>query len=92
LLRLLCVSMKIMSFSKEQGLETRGTLRETLQSYEARLVKQALQRAGGVVTQAARLLGISHQSLIYLLKHRHRELLKERTPAVKRRRNIVKWD
>jgi tetratricopeptide (TPR) repeat protein len=90
--RLLCVSMQIMSFGKEQEIETKGTLRDVLQSYEAKLIKQALQRAGGVVTQAARLLGISHQALIYLLKNRHRDLLKERTRPVKRRRNIVKWD
>lgn len=89
--RLLCVSMQLMSFGKEQEIATKGTLREVIQSYEAKLIKQALQRAGGTVTQAARLLGISHQSLIYLLKNRHRELLKERTPAVRRRRNIVKW-
>jgi tetratricopeptide (TPR) repeat protein len=90
--RLLGVSMQLMSFGKEQEIETKGTLRDVLQSYEAKLIKQALQRAGGTVTQAARLLGISHQSLIYLLKNRHRELLKERTPPVKRRRNLGKWD
>ncbi|HEY0545683.1 MAG TPA: helix-turn-helix domain-containing protein [Pyrinomonadaceae bacterium] len=90
--RLLYVSMKIMSFGKEQELEVKGTLRDILHSYEAKLIKQALQRAGGVVTQAARLLGISHQSLVCILKNRHRELLKERTPAVKRRRSIAKWD
>jgi transcriptional regulator with PAS, ATPase and Fis domain len=90
--RLLCVSMQLMSFGKEQEIDTKGTLRDVLQNYEAKLIKQALQRAGGTVTHAARLLGISHQNLIYLLKNRHRALLKERTPAVRRRRNIVKWD
>jgi tetratricopeptide (TPR) repeat protein len=91
--RLLRASARLLEHgTSTQEPQTTWKLREVLQEYEAKLIKQALQRAGGKVTQAARLLGISRQSLIYLLKNRHRELLKERTPAVKRRRNIVKWD
>jgi DNA phosphorothioation-dependent restriction protein DptG len=89
--RLLSVSAKVLSFSgKEQEIEARGTLKQVMRGYEARLVKQALQRAGGIVTQAARLLGVSHQTLIYLLNHRHRNLLPERTPVIRRRRHAAK--
>jgi tetratricopeptide (TPR) repeat protein len=91
--RLLCVSSRVMSLGQENTppeLETKGTLRQVMRSYEGKLIKQALQRAGGTVTQAARLLGVSHQTLNYLLNHRHRNLLTERTPVIRRRRAIVK--
>lgn len=89
--RLLHVSARVMSFSgKEQEFDARGTLRQLMRSYEAKLIRQALQRSGGMVTQAARMLGVSHQKLIYLLEHRHRNLLAERTPVIKRRRSLIK--
>lgn len=55
---------------------------------EAKLIEQALEEAGGSVTRAAKLLGLSHQSLIAMLNARHRGLLKKRTP--RRRRSIIK--
>lgn len=91
--RLLHVSTRVTSLSREdtsRKLETKGTLRQVMRRYEGELIKQALQSAGGTVTQAARLLGVTHQTLIYLLNHRHRHLLTERTPVVRRRRAIVK--
>jgi tetratricopeptide (TPR) repeat protein len=67
-----------------------GTLRELMYQYEKKLLRQALQRAGGRVSQAARLLGVSHQTLIYMLEHLHRDLLIERTPKARRKRSVVK--
>ncbi|HEY0005692.1 MAG TPA: helix-turn-helix domain-containing protein, partial [Pyrinomonadaceae bacterium] len=57
---------------------------------EALLISQALKEAGGSITQAARLLGITHQRLAYLLQTRHKSLLPARTPARTRRKRIIK--
>lgn len=65
-------------------------LDEEIKRREAELIKQALQRTHGSVTRAARLLGTTHQRLAYLLQKRHKELLTERTPVVKRKRGIIK--
>lgn len=55
---------------------------------ERLVIQRALVDAGGSVTKAARLLGMSHQSLIYLINSRHNELLKTRSTVRKRRRHI----
>lgn len=52
--------------------------------YKHNLIKQALIRAEGRITDAARLLGITHQSLSYMLENRHKDLLKLRTPKRQR--------
>ncbi|HVF56330.1 MAG TPA: tetratricopeptide repeat protein [Pyrinomonadaceae bacterium] len=58
--------------------------------FEAKFIEQALEEAGGSVTRAAKILGVRHQSLAYLLKTRHKKLLKKRKPIVKRGRSIFK--
>jgi tetratricopeptide (TPR) repeat protein len=50
------------------------------------LVKQALISAKGSITQAARILGTSHQNLAHLIEYRHTDLLSLRTPAKPRRK------
>jgi CheY-like chemotaxis protein len=55
---------------------------------ERTVIERALRDAGGSVTRAARLLGMSHQSLIYLINSRHKELLDARSAVRKRRRHI----
>jgi DNA-binding NtrC family response regulator len=72
----------------EEGFTLHGALYE----FEAKYVEQALEEAGGSVTQAARLLGIPYQSLTNMLKTRHRLLLKKRTPAKRRRRSLFKTE
>lgn len=69
---------------------TKGTMREVIRRYEHKLLKEALEHSEGSVTQAARLLGISYQSLIYMLEHRHKDLLPDRNPAIRRRRSVLK--
>jgi len=61
-----------------------------LQELEAKFIEQALEDEGGSVTRAAKLLGISHPSLIKLLKTRHKSLLSKRTPSRRRMRSIIK--
>jgi CheY-like chemotaxis protein/tetratricopeptide (TPR) repeat protein len=65
------------------------SLKEQITKSERALIERALKDAGGSVTKAARLLGMSHQSLIYLIKTRHKSLLETRSVVRKRRRRIV---
>jgi CheY-like chemotaxis protein len=47
------------------------TLEQRLQRHEARYIRLALEDAGGVVSKAARLLGVSRQILDYRFKNPH---------------------
>ncbi|MEK6282753.1 MAG: helix-turn-helix domain-containing protein [Acidobacteriota bacterium] len=51
---------------------------------ERELIRQALAKVGGRLTQAASLLGTSYQGLAYIIERRHRDLLKDRTPIRRR--------
>jgi DNA-binding NtrC family response regulator len=64
------------------------SLDEEVWLYERSLVQMALKAAQGRVTQAARLLGVTHQRLSSILQGRHKDLLVSRTP-VKRRKCII---
>lgn len=66
------------------------SLKDAVRRYESRLIERALKESGGLVTHAAQLLGFSHhQSLIHMLKGKHRSLAQERAPVVPRRRSII---
>ena len=56
-------------------------LNEQVRSLERDLIQQALEDSQGSVTYAARLLHIDYQALTYMLKTRHKDLLKVRTPV-----------
>jgi tetratricopeptide (TPR) repeat protein len=77
-------------FEEVQTLSEKLPLLKELQRYEHDLIKQALISAGGSVTQAGRLLGISHQHIAYLIKKRHKDLLALRTPAISRLKSVIK--
>jgi tetratricopeptide (TPR) repeat protein len=66
------------------------TLPGAVHEYEAKLVEKALEDAGGSVTRAAQLLGISHQTLTTMLESRHKRLQGKRTPVKKRLRSLIK--
>ena len=59
-------------------------------NYEGLLIKRALEAANGSVTRAARMLGITHQGLAFILNGRHKTLLNVRTPVKHRRRSILR--
>lgn len=63
------------------------SLEQELLRYEGNLIRHALEAARGSVTRAARLLGISHQGLAFILRGRQKDLLPARTPMRQRRRN-----
>ncbi|HJU93190.1 MAG TPA: helix-turn-helix domain-containing protein, partial [Pyrinomonadaceae bacterium] len=58
--------------------------------YEGSLIRRALEESGGSVTRAARLLGVTHQGLAFILNGRHSDLLSVRTPVKRRRRSIIR--
>jgi tetratricopeptide (TPR) repeat protein len=59
--------------------------------YEGSLIRKALEASGGSVTRAARLLGVTHQGLAFILNGRHSDLLAVRTPVKRRRKSIIKY-
>jgi CheY-like chemotaxis protein/Tfp pilus assembly protein PilF len=65
------------------------SFKQHVKESEKTVIERALRDAGGSVTKAAHLLGFKHhQSLISLLNTRHKELLKARTTARRRRRPL----
>jgi tetratricopeptide (TPR) repeat protein len=64
-------------------------VKQDLLSLERERISKALAEVNGSVTHAASLLGVSYQGLAYLIKSRHPDLLKERSP-VRRRRSRLK--
>lgn len=58
--------------------------------YEGNLIRRALQESGGSVTRAARMLGVTHQGLAFILNGRHSDLSAIRTPVKRRRRSIIR--
>ena len=62
------------------------TLKEEIHALEHDLIKHALEVNEGSVTRAAKNLGISYQDLDYMLKTRHRNLARLRTPIRRRPR------
>ena len=62
---------------------------EEVRRYEASLIRLALDNANGSVTQAARLLGVTHQRLCSTLQGRHKNLLPAKKPAQQRKRSVI---
>ncbi|MGH9871443.1 MAG: tetratricopeptide repeat protein [Pyrinomonadaceae bacterium] len=67
------------------------SLEEQVLRYEGELIRRALQASDGSVTRAARLLGVTHQGLAFILNGRQKNLLSSRKPAKPRRRSIIRY-
>lgn len=65
-------------------------LSDAVRDYEGHFVEQALAEEKGMVTRAARLLGVSHQGLAYILDSRQFKFFYKRKPPRPRRRSIIK--
>jgi tetratricopeptide (TPR) repeat protein len=72
-------------------LSATASLEEQVLHYEADLIKRALEAADGSVTRAARMLGVTHQGLAFILNGRHKNLLPARKPVKHRRRSIIRF-
>ncbi len=59
-------------------------LQREMLKYEGALVKQALAKTNGRLTEAASQLTLSYQALAYIIEGRHKDLLKDRTPIRRR--------
>jgi tetratricopeptide (TPR) repeat protein len=68
----------------------RGSFEQEVHNRESELIKAALDEATGSVTRAARMLGLTHQGLCYIINHRHKQLLGARAPIRVRRKSIIK--
>ncbi len=103
LLRLSVVARRVvyiitaLPVTAEENYHTRGrawtniSFFDEVHRYEALLIERALREAKGKVSQAAQLLHIeNHQTLIFILNGRHKDLLPGRKPAVPRRRNNIR--
>jgi DNA-binding NtrC family response regulator/tetratricopeptide (TPR) repeat protein len=87
------VETLVMRQTKTAGLADAWagcSLEEEVRLYEGSLIRMALKAAQGHVTQAARLMGITHQRLASILQGRHKDLLTARTPVRRRKRSIIK--
>lgn len=74
------VDVREVLFNKRYDLEAE------LRKWEHDLISETLAKVGGKVSHAAELLGINHQSLASLIETKHPDLLKKRTPVVRRPR------
>lgn len=84
-------SVKIAGLGRVPGgLPAGFSLDAEVLRYEGSLIRKALEESGGSVTRAARLLGVTHQGLAFILNGRHSDLLSIRTPVKKRRRSIIR--
>ncbi len=89
LARLRVCARVVMSRLAEPGIGREGfNMYEAVHDFEARLIEQALVEARGSVTKAARLLGLTHQTLGTILNTRHKSLAGKRTPIRRRLRSI----
>ncbi len=69
----------------KSSLESAGDLSSQVNAYERTLIRHALARVNGRLTQAATQLGVSYQSLAYIISTRHKDLLSERSPVQRRK-------
>lgn len=91
--RLLACARVVMRRLADVSLHDRNfSFYSAVQEFEEKILEQALAEAGGSVTGAAKLLGLKHQTLISMLKKRHKALQLKRTPPEKRLRSIIKKD
>jgi tetratricopeptide (TPR) repeat protein len=72
-----------LTSDEAQAISSDFMLEEATKRYERNLVKQALSESDGSLTKAARLLGVSHQRLSYLIEKKH-NLISARTPIMRR--------
>jgi tetratricopeptide (TPR) repeat protein len=77
---------KLAGLDKQATKHQLSSLGEEIRQREHDLIEQALIKTKGRLTQAARLLGTSHQQLAFLLESRHKDLLALRTPIKPRRK------
>jgi len=84
------LAMANVAVAQAEPAGARGSFEEEVHKRESELIRLALDEAGGSVTRAARILGLTHQGLCYIINHRHQQLLTARAPIRVRRKSIIK--
>jgi tetratricopeptide (TPR) repeat protein len=87
-----CARIVMKRLATVQFGDKNFTLPGAVHEFEAKLIERALEEAGGSPTKAARLLGITHQTLGSILNTRHKKLSAKRKPPQKRLKSIIKKD
>jgi tetratricopeptide (TPR) repeat protein len=87
-----CARVVMNRLTTVQFRDKNFTLPGAVHQFESKLIERALDEAGGSLTKAARLLGISHQTLDSILNKRHRPLAGKRKPRQRRLKSIIKKD
>ncbi|HEX7317048.1 MAG TPA: tetratricopeptide repeat protein [Pyrinomonadaceae bacterium] len=85
-----CARVVMKRLTTVQFDDKNFTLPGAVHDFGAKLVERALEETGGSVTKAARLLGITHQTLNSILHTRHKKLSAKRKPVQKRLKSIIK--
>lgn len=85
-----CASTVINGLTEAHFGEKGFTLPGAVHEFEARLIDRALAETGGSLVAAARLLGLTHQTLGSILNTRHKQLAGKRKPPRKRLKSIIK--
>jgi tetratricopeptide (TPR) repeat protein len=85
-----CARLGSANTATHKKEEVRASFGEQVHQRESELISAALVEAGGSVTRAARILGLTHQGLCYIINHRHKDLLVARAPIRVRRKSIIK--
>ena len=92
--RLRACARSLTTVTKPETTAEDGTLRipfaEEVRKCESGLIKRALEEANGSVTRAAKILGLTHQGLCYIINHRHKSLLAARAPIRVRRKSLIR--
>ena len=85
-----CETLLLISAVPMRPDWTRFSWKQVMRRFEAHFIRLALRDAGGSITEAARLLGITHhQSLSAVLHTRHKNLLNARSTIVPRKRRLI---
>ncbi len=87
---LACARVVMRRLSDTPFTEKNFSLFGAVHDFEAKLIGQALDESGGSVTKAAKLLGLTHQTLISILGKRHKTLAGKRKAPQKRLKSIMK--
>ncbi|HKO18640.1 MAG TPA: helix-turn-helix domain-containing protein [Acidobacteriaceae bacterium] len=85
-----CARIVMKRLTTVQFEDKHFTLPSAVHQFEAKLIARALEETGGSITKAARLLGLTHQTLGSILQSRHKQLWDKRKPPQKRLKSIIK--
>ncbi|HEX8560668.1 MAG TPA: helix-turn-helix domain-containing protein [Pyrinomonadaceae bacterium] len=87
-----CARVVMRRLTTAQFGDKNFSLPGAVHEFEAKLIERALEETGGSLVAAARLLGVTHQTLGSILKSRHRQLAGKRKPPQRRLKSIVRDD